>query len=95
MTKPISDAASKIPPNAGKIRKSPGFADHHPSHRWQLGAAHHHGGARQEHGRKLGEGPVEGFGCVFDCFQVRSDRGPRNGAEKFFLGLKVEVEGAF
>ena len=46
-------------------------------------------------GAELGEGPVEGIGYVFDCFQVRSDRGPRNGAEKFFLGLKVEVEGGF
>jgi hypothetical protein len=34
------------------------FADHHPRHRRQLAAAHHRGGARQEHGRKLGERPV-------------------------------------
>ena len=31
----------------------------------------------------------------FERFNERRDRGPRDGAENLFLGLKVEVEGRF
>jgi hypothetical protein len=55
-----------VVPNAREIGELVRFADHHPRHRRQLAAAHHRGGARQEHGRKLGERTVKGLGRAFD-----------------------------
>ena len=53
------------------------------------------GCARQESGCDFDERRVGPLGRAFERFNERHDRGPRDGAENLFLGLKVEVEGRF